>query len=313
MSSARDQTAIYQNVKDRYTATALAPSQPAYGNAVAQAFGYSAEELASIPADSNLGLSCGNPLALANLQPGETVVDLGSGAGFDCFLAARKVGETGRVIGVDMNDDMLDKARRNATKAHIENVSFLHSRITDINLSSGTVDTVISNCVINLVPHDEKGGVFREMYRLLKVGGRLAISDILLKKDLPEQMKNDVALYVGCIAGASKKEEYETWLGQAGFKDVMVVDAETDLNVYTQTEDGENVGSVCCGPVEDKTKDVGSACCKSSETEKKVSATGCCGSSKVDGGVVQDVKTSFRNVDLNEWAASYKIFAVKSG
>ncbi|PVH98850.1 SAM-dependent methyltransferase UbiE/COQ5 family protein [Periconia macrospinosa] len=308
-----DPSTIYQNVKDRYTATALAPSHPNYGNAVAQAFGYSAEDLASIPADSNLGLSCGNPLALAHLQPGETIIDLGSGAGFDCFLATNKVGETGRVIGVDMNEDMLAKARRNAEKSGKDNiVSFVYSLITEIQLPSATADVIISNCVINLVPHAEKNSVFKEMYRLLRPGGRVAISDILLKKDLPEQMKNDVALYVGCVAGASRKEDYEMWLSEAGFGDVMVVDAKTDLNVYTRTEDGESMGSVCCGPVEKTEEEEGDGCCKPAKVEEKSAASACCGTDKGDGGVVQDVKTNFRDVDLNEWAGSYKIFAVKA-
>ena len=266
-----DSTTIYSAVKDRYTATVRAPSNPSYSNTVAQAFGYSASDLSSIPSEANLGVSCGNPLALANLKQGETVVDLGCGAGFDCFLAARKVGDEGMVIGVDMNEvrhlishhdvkyavlrcgqDMLSKARLNASRASITNTTFLSALITSIPLSNSTADVVISNCVINLVPVAEKPLVFKEIYRLLKPGGRLAISDILIKKDLSEQMKNDLALYVGCVAGASKKEEYEEWLVDAGFGEVVVVDAGVDLNVYTQTDGEDDVGGSCCGPAYDE-------------------------------------------------------------
>ncbi|KAF1952862.1 NAD(P)-binding protein, partial [Byssothecium circinans] len=251
-----------------------------YGNAVAQAFGYSTEDLSSIPVDANLGLSCGNPLALANLKEGETVVDLGCGAGFDCFLAARKVGEQGRVIGVDMNEDMLTKARRNAHAANIQNTTFLSAKISSIPLPPDTADVIISNCVINLVPHSSKPQVFTEIHRLLKPGGRVAISDILAKRDFTEEIKSNVALYCGCVSGASKKEEYEGWMREAGFGEVLVVrDEGVNLNVYTQTE-GEKESS------------------------------GCCSTAKVDGGVVQDLK-SLKGFDLNEWAGSYKIFAVK--
>jgi arsenite methyltransferase len=197
-----------------------------------------------------------------------------------------------------MNDDMLAKARQNSSKSSITNVDFLFSRITDINLPSASTDVVISNCVINLVPHASKPAVFKEMHRLLKPGGRVAVSDILVKKPLTAQMQSDMALYVGCVAGASKKEEYELWLREAGFEDVLVVDAEADLNVYTQTsEDGEVVGSICCGPVKE-------------EKEEK-SGGGCCGPKKeVDGGVTQDVKTNFKDVDLNEWAGKCSYFSL---
>ncbi|KAF2644639.1 NAD(P)-binding protein [Massarina eburnea CBS 473.64] len=299
MNATMDDTAIYNMVKDRYTATALAPSQPSYGNAVSQAFGYSAEELACIPADSNLGLSCGNPLALANLKDGEIVVDLGCGAGFDCFLAARKVGQAGKVFGVDMNEDMLTKARRNASKADISNVEFVSSRITEIDLPDKVADVIISNCVINLVPHTSKPLVFTEIHRLLKPGGRVAVSDLLAKRDFPPEIKNNPAFYCGCVSGASKREEYETWMREAGFEQIVVLkDEGVDLNVYTQMgEDGEKSnekgGDGCCAPA------------------KKEKSNGCCSSqTEVDGGVMDDLK-SLKDIDLNEWASSYKIFAVK--
>ncbi|KAF2032825.1 putative ubiE/COQ5 methyltransferase [Setomelanomma holmii] len=289
-----DSTAIYNHVAERYSATARGDTSTHHVKIVAQAFGYSAEELASIPSESNLGLGCGNPLALASLNPGETVVDLGCGAGFDVFLAAKKLGDSGKAIGVDMNEDMLTKARSNASKTNITNVSFIKSRITCIDLPDASADVIISNCVINLVPDKEKHYVFEEMHRILKPGGRVAVSDILTKKPLPEDMKQNVALYVGCVAGASMKEEYEKWLSDAGFEDVAIVDTGSDLNVYTSGE--VNIG--CCSGVSEKKEEVPQTCCGPKKD--------------IDGGVVQDMKRDLSNLDLNEWAGSFKIFAVKN-
>lgn len=215
-------TEIYNAVTAHYSAASTGRTKDgSYESTVAKAFGYTPEELASIPADSNLGLSCGNPLVLAKLREGETVVDLGSGAGFDVFLASKKVGPTGQAIGVDMNKDMLAKAERNK-RAHVgsENVRFVEAPITGIApLESSSVDCIISNCVVNLVPEEEKPLVFREMFRLLKSGGRVAISDILIKdgKGLPEELKRDMGLYVGCVAGASLVSGYQAYLKEAGF------------------------------------------------------------------------------------------------
>ncbi|OAG02018.1 ubiE/COQ5 methyltransferase [Paraphaeosphaeria sporulosa] len=294
---------ITKAVDERYTASASAPPHPAYCNAVAQAFGYSASDLLSIPSEANLGLSCGNPLALANLHEGETVIDLGCGAGLDCFLAARKVGGAGSVVGVDMNETMLTKARENASKAGISNTTFLLSRITAINLPDATADVVISNCVINLVPRDEKHLVFKEIFRLLKPGGRVAVSDILTKKGLSEEMKRDVALYVGCVAGASMKADYEAWMEQAGFREVIIVDAGVDLNVYARTEN-KGVGAGCCEPK--NVEDI-NVCSK----ERDRGSDGSCGSVNTIAGVSEGMKTNFQDVDLNQWAGSFKIFAVK--
>ncbi|KAF2186382.1 putative ubiE/COQ5 methyltransferase [Zopfia rhizophila CBS 207.26] len=298
-----DAKEIYDKVNDRYGATARAARGGKYGKAVAETFGYSPEDLATIPQDANLGLSCGNPIALANLKECEVVIDLGCGAGFDVFLAARKAGEKGRAIGVDMNDYMLAKAHENRLKAKATNVSFLKGKIGSIPLASSIADVIISNCVINLVPDAEKHQVFKEMYRLLKPGGRVAVSDTLAKKELNMDMKNDVALYVGCIAGASRVEAYDSWLEAAGFNDIIIVDSKADLNVYTQTGDqGNSVGSMCCG-------DGGKGIKPCSE-----SSVSCCrGGEERDGGVVQDLKSKYGNLDLNEWAGSYKIFAVKPG
>ncbi|KXX81505.1 putative arsenite methyltransferase [Madurella mycetomatis] len=245
-----DTANIYDLVRQHYSSASRSTSVK-YGEAVAKSFGYSAEELASIPQDSNLGLSCGNPLVIASLKEGETVIDLGSGAGFDVFLAATKIGPSGRAIGIDMNDDML--ARANKIKStrpgpQTENITFLKGNITAVPLPPATADCIISNCVINLVPGADKPLVFREMHRLLKKGGRVAVSDILAKKALPETLRADMAMYVGCIAGASEVCEYEAWLTEAGFSDVMIVDTGADLNVYLETsEDGQRKDG-CCAP-----------------------------------------------------------------
>ncbi|KAJ4600711.1 hypothetical protein HRR85_009131 [Exophiala dermatitidis] len=211
-----DESQIYEKVQEAYSA-AVKGNGSDYGRKVAAAFGYSEQELASIPEGANLGLSCGNPLALAKLREGEIVVDLGSGAGFDVFLAAKKVGAQGKAIGVDMNKDMLERAERNKERAQSNNISFVESRITKVALPDAIADCIISNCVVNLVPEGEKQLVFNEMFRLLKTGGRVAISDILTRKELSQELKRDMALYVGCIAGASQVKQYEQYLRAAGF------------------------------------------------------------------------------------------------
>jgi arsenite methyltransferase len=183
---------------------------------------------------------------------------------------------------------MLHKARHNAASANIQNVEFIHSRITEVAIEDSSADVVISNCVINLVPSTEKHLVFAEMHRILRGGGRVAVSDILTKKPLPEALKKNVALYVGCVAGASSKQEYEGWLREAGFEGVVVVDAGSDLNVYTQGEGGE---MDCCRP-------------KVGEERHK-----CCGVGlKEDGGVAADMKKDLRDIDLNEWAGMCAFF-----
>jgi SAM-dependent methyltransferase len=187
---------------------------------ISKLIGYSAEELGALPGGADLGLGCGNPVALASLKNGETVLDLGSGAGIDCFLAARKVGPKGKVIGVDMTAEMLEKAKKNAASGGYRNVEFRLGEIEHLPVADGSVDAVISNCVINLSP--EKEQVFREVFRALRPGGRMMVSDIVLLKKLPPNVANSIDAYIGCIAGAETKPRYLAAIARAGFKDVRV-------------------------------------------------------------------------------------------
>jgi ubiquinone/menaquinone biosynthesis C-methylase UbiE len=184
--------------------------------------GYSKEEMSSVPEGANLGLGCGNPIALASLKEGETVLDLGSGAGFDSFLAANKVGKKGKVIGVDMTPEMLDKARENARKGKYRNVEFRLGEIENLPAPDNSVDVVISNCVINLSPNKKK--VFEEAFRVLKPNGRLMVSDIVLLKELPEVIRENVQAYIGCVAGAEVKNKYLRIIEDAGFQRVKVIE-----------------------------------------------------------------------------------------
>ncbi|MFO7650637.1 MAG: arsenite methyltransferase [bacterium] len=186
--------------------------------------GYTDADLASVPDGANLGLGCGNPVALASLKPGDTVLDLGSGAGLDCFLAAGKVGPSGRVIGVDMTPEMLEKARDNVRKSAYANVEFRLGEIEHLPVADSSVDCVISNCVINLSP--DKPQVFREAFRVLRPGGRLMVSDIVLDSPLPRAILDSAAAYVGCISGASLRADYLAFIATAGFEDVQVVAEE---------------------------------------------------------------------------------------
>lgn len=188
---------------------------------IAQKVGYSEEDLAAVPEGSNLGLGCGNPVAMASLKPGETVLDLGSGPGFDCFLAARRVGETGRVIGVDMTPEMLARGRENARKGEHRNVEFRLGEIEHLPVEDNSVDVILSNCVINL--STDKAQVFREAFRVLKPGGRLMISDTVIIKPLPEFLQRSMAAYVGCVSGAMRRQEYIETVKAAGFKEVQIV------------------------------------------------------------------------------------------
>jgi SAM-dependent methyltransferase len=284
-------------VREKYgsTATAGLSSDNAGVRAVAEAFGYSADELSSIPAEANMGLSCGNPTATANLREGEVVVDLGSGGGLDVFVAAKKVGPRGRAIGIDMTPQMIDLARRNAAKAGVTNVEFHLASIDNLPLPDASADIVISNCVINLASDKQK--VFREIARILKPGGRVAVSDIALKKPLPRELAEDVMSYVGCIAGAIAIDEYDHGLKSAGFAHVQILDTGADLNAYAQVE-GQ---SACCSPA---------PAAVSSSSLPIATSGGCCGGTSVVHDRLADL---MKRYNVNDYAASVKVFAVKPG
>ena len=201
---------------------------------VSRKIGYTQGELKEVPEGANLGLGCGNPVALASLREGETVLDLGSGGGLDCFLAAKKVGPKGRVIGVDMTPEMIDKARGNAHKGGYKNLEFRLGEIENLPASDASVDIVISNCVINLSP--DKKRVFEEAFRVLRSGGRLMVSDIVLLKELPDLIKNSPEAYVGCISGAMMRDEYLGAIKEAGFQEVRIV-GETSFPLESITDD----------------------------------------------------------------------------
>ncbi len=294
-------------VREKYGAVAEGglSSEQSGVRAVARAFGYTESELAAIPAESNMGLSCGNPTAIAELAPGEVVVDLGSGGGLDVFLAARRVGPTGRAIGIDMTPEMISLARRNAAKARddlgavLGNVEFYEATIDAIPLEDGSVDCVISNCVINLA--SDKAAVFREIWRILKPGGRLVASDIALKKPLPAEVGGDLMAYVGCIAGAILVGEYRAGLMAAGFDQVEIVDAGADLNAYSQIESASGAG--CCGAA--PSGSAGLAVVSASP-----SGLSCC-AGPAAGELHESMKELLMRYDVNEYAASVKVRAVK--
>lgn len=187
---------------------------------IAKGLGYSDDDLGAVPAGANMGLGCGNPTAIAALKTGEIVLDLGSGGGFDCFLAARQVGDTGRVIGVDMTPEMISRSRANGEKGGYRNVEFRLGEIENLPVADGVIDVVLSNCVINLSPNKRR--VFAEMFRVLKPGGRLAISDVVAYAEMPDEIRQDMALYTGCVAGASPVSDIERMLADQGFTDIQV-------------------------------------------------------------------------------------------
>ena len=326
LAEANEADSIRQTVQEKYAAVAISDLSSRHQGvkAVAQAFGYSEGDLASIPAEANMGLSCGNPIALASLKPGDVVVDLGSGGGLDVFLASEKVGPTGKAIGIDMTPSMIDRARKAAAKGvkgkPYANVEFHLATIDKLPLPDGSVDCVISNCVINLAP--DKKAVFREIARVLKPGGRLAVSDIALKKPLPAELAQDVTAYVGCIAGAIAIEDYRQGLIEAGFAEVAVVDSGKDLNAYAKAENQ----SACCSPAMETVAEETSCCSTPREkltpktsccgTSPKATASSCCGStpkSESRGGPALHNRMTdlLKRYNVNDFAASVKVYALK--
>ena len=286
---------LLESVKSKYGAVADSTLSNDHAGvaAVAEAFGYSAEELTSIPAEANMGLSCGNPTATAHLRPGEVVVDLGSGGGLDVFLSSKQVGPTGRAIGIDMTPSMIERAQANAQKGDYSNVEFYLAEIDRLPLADASVDCVISNCVINLAP--DKPAVFREIARVLKPGGRLAVSDIALKGELPGAVASSLAAYVGCIAGAIRIETYREELLKAGFEFVEIVESGSDLNAYSKVENQ----SACCSPAMDESGPfalVQEACCAPAPTVSSLH---------------EDLTALLETYDVNQAAASVKVYAVK--
>ena len=276
---------------------------------VAEAFGYSREELASIPAEANLGVSCGNPTAFAGLKPGEVVVDLGCGGGLDVLLASRKVGPTGRSIGIDMTPEMLTRARENAARGvrgvPFTNVEFHLATIDRLPLADASVDCVVSNCVINLAP--DKSAVFREIARVLKPGGRLACSDIALKQALPEELQRDLFAWVGCFAGAISIQEYQQGLRAAGFEFVEVIDSGADLNAYALVD--QQAG--CCTPaMVTEIGDFTSSDHASPQIGDGQGQTSCC-ADRPPASLSQQLAELLQRFNVNDYAASVKVFALK--
>ena len=241
-----EKKSIHETVREAYAARvdsggcgcgcgpSEADSESRSHESAALRMGYTESEIEGVPEGANLGLGCGAPLQHGKPQPGETVLDLGSGAGFDAFLSANLVGTSGRVIGVDMTPEMIAKARENAAKADVQNAEFRHGLIEDLPVESDTVDLVISNCVINLSP--DKEAVFAETFRVLRPGGRIAVSDIVLTRELPEVIAKNLAAYVGCVAGASLLDDYLSMLESAGFENVEVVESRAAIDALPEDD-----------------------------------------------------------------------------
>lgn len=276
---------LREAIQNRYGAVARSglSNDSVSVRSIAQTFGYSEEDLASLPPQANMGLSCGNPIAIAALRTGEIVLDLGCGGGLDVLLAAKQVGPKGKAIGVDMTPDMITRARKGAAQVGATNVEFHLAQIDQLPISDATVDCVISNCVINLVP--DKAKVFAEIFRVLKPGGRVAISDIALRQPLPPEVAVDLEAYVGCISGALLIADYEQMLLGAGFEAVMFSDTGADLNAYAEAGSG--------------------GCCSAS-------AGTCCSPTEAQSPLHGELARVLQKFDVNAYAASVRIHAIKS-
>jgi arsenite methyltransferase len=265
---------IRQNVRNSYSEVAAASnsgdccgeqssccgvsSDAAINTLVSTRLGYSAADLEAVPAGADMGLGCGNPRAIASIQPGETVLDLGSGGGFDCFLAAAETGDSGHVIGVDMTPAMISKARSNADRGNYRNVEFRLGEIENLPIANDSVDVIISNCVINLSP--DKRRVFNEAYRVLKNGGRLAISDVVASTELPQQIREDLQLYSGCMAGASQIDELEQILAGCGFTDIRIAPKDESREFIKDWAPGRGVEEYVVSATIEAVKPGGNCC-----------------------------------------------------
>ncbi|KAG2067141.1 S-adenosyl-L-methionine-dependent methyltransferase [Suillus decipiens] len=270
---------VVSAVCDAYSSIAREGAHTAYTEAVAKAFGYTVEQLRSIPAESHMGLSCGNPVAVASVKEGEIVLDLGSGTGIDVLLAAQQVGPKGQAIGIDISTDMVNRARKNAFKQGYRppQVVFIQTNLTQpLPVATASVDCILSNCVINLLPDTGKAALLKECYRILKPGGRLVVDDIIAKKLLPDTIRSDLSAYIGCISGALQLEQYRAFMKLAGFAHALFIETGGDLEVY---------------------KSAGSGAPSSSPLSK------CCATT------TNTLPTTIGN--LNTWAASYQIYARK--
>ena len=253
MKTIIEEDKVRQQVRERYGAIARLEERgcgcsPSCGDSTeaklsstaAEALGYSASDVASVPEGSEMGLGCGNPTAIASIKPGETVLDLGSGGGFDCFLAAKQTGSAGRIIGIDMTPDMLSKARANAARGAYDNVEFRLGEIENLPVADNTADLIISNCVINLSPN--KGRVYKEAFRVLKPGGRIAVSDIVALAPLPEDLNEDFMTHTGCVAGAASVIELESMLSSAGFTGIRVEIRRSSRDFINEWLPGKRAG-----------------------------------------------------------------------
>ena len=266
---------IRQNVRDSYTQVAEASnngdccgveasccgtsSDEQINTVISTRLGYSEDDLKNVPEGADMGLGCGNPRAIASIQPGETVLDLGAGGGFDCFLAAQELKETGLVIGIDMTPAMLSKARANAEKGKYTNVEFRLGEIEHLPVADNTVDVIISNCVINLSPHKDQ--VFRDAFRVLKPGGRLAISDVVASCELPDEVRNDLAIYSGCMAGASQIKELEAMMDAAGFTNINITPKDESKEFIKDWAPGKGVEEYVISAHIEAIKPVTKSCC----------------------------------------------------